>query len=140
MKTFVHEFEVEWGDCDPADIVYYPNFYRWFDNAAHRIFRQAGFDLAIVREEHDSLGFPLVRAHADFRSSARVGDRLQVLSRVDAIGHKSISLDHRILRGDVLLVEGREIRIMGFRYPDGKLGAAVIPEAFRLYFGFAAAE
>lgn len=135
-RRFVHRFEVEWGDCDPADIVYYPNFYRYFDNASHRMFRQAGFELATVREEHESLGFPLVKAEAEFRSPARVGDRLEIVSEVTAMGRKSITVEHRIRRGDTLLVEGREIRIMGVRTSDGKLTAAVVPAALRTYFGF----
>lgn len=135
-QRFVYEFEVEWGDCDPADIVYYPNYYRWFDNAAHRMFRRAGYDLAIVREEHASLGFPLVSAKADFRASARVGDRLRVESAVTAMGRKSITVDHRIERDGNLLVEGREVRIMGVRNADGSLAAAIIPDSLRDYFGF----
>ena len=34
--TFSHvtEFVVEFGDCDPAQIVFYPNFLRWMDAAS----------------------------------------------------------------------------------------------------------
>jgi acyl-CoA thioesterase FadM len=30
---------VEWGDTDAAGIVFYPNYYRWFDRAAHALLR-----------------------------------------------------------------------------------------------------
>ena len=33
---------VEWGDCDPADIVFYPNYFRWFDAASWNLFEVAG--------------------------------------------------------------------------------------------------
>ena len=30
------DVEISWGDCDPADIVYFPNYFRWFDaSTAH---------------------------------------------------------------------------------------------------------
>ena len=139
MPDPIYEFEVEWGDCDPADIVYYPNYYRWFDNAAHRLFAQAGYSLSSVRAQHRSLGFPLVNAKAQFRAPATVGDRLMIRSRVLAIGRKSITVEHRVMRGDTLLVEGEEVRIMGVWSDDGKLTAAVIPASFRRHFGFDAA-
>jgi 4-hydroxybenzoyl-CoA thioesterase len=132
----VYEFDVEWGDCDPADIVYYPNYYRWFDNASHRLFLDAGFGLASLREQHESLGFPLVDACATFRAPAKVGDRLRIYSQVSAIGRKSITVEHRVWCGDTLLVEGREVRIMGVRGGDGALKAVAIPEGFRSHFGF----
>ena len=136
-RESIYEFDVEWGDCDPADIVYYPNYYRWFDNASHRLFARAGFALDSVRKQHESLGFPLVDARATFRSPARVGDRLAVHSRVSAIGRKSITVEHRVTRGDTLLVEGREVRIMGMKKPGGGLAASPVPIALRRYFGFA---
>ena len=130
------EFEVQWGDCDPADIVYYPNYYRWFDNATHRMFDLAGFGLTTVREQHLALGFPLVNAQAQFRSPAHAGDRLRIESTITAIGRKSITAAHRVIRDETLLVEGREIRIMGVRNADGVLEAAFIPAALRQFFGF----
>ena len=27
---------VEWGDCDPAGIIFYPTYYRWMDAASWR--------------------------------------------------------------------------------------------------------
>ena len=29
-------FTVEFGDCDPAQIVFYPNYFRWMDAASLR--------------------------------------------------------------------------------------------------------
>src|SRR4051812_35838364 len=42
--TFTHTtpFTVEFGDCDPAGIVFYPNFLRWTDAASLRFFAAAG--------------------------------------------------------------------------------------------------
>jgi 4-hydroxybenzoyl-CoA thioesterase len=33
-KTVVHQVRVEFGDCDPARIVWFPNFFRWIDAAS----------------------------------------------------------------------------------------------------------
>ncbi len=36
------DITVEWGDCDPAGIVFYPNYFRWFNQGAHALFGAAG--------------------------------------------------------------------------------------------------
>jgi len=33
---------IEFGDCDPAGIVFYPNFQRWMDAASLHFFVQCG--------------------------------------------------------------------------------------------------
>ena len=36
-RTHTHIVSVEWGHCDPASIVFYPNFFTWMDQATrHR--------------------------------------------------------------------------------------------------------
>src|SRR5690606_34431112 len=33
MFSHTIKVEIQFGDCDPAGIVYYPNYFRFFDNA-----------------------------------------------------------------------------------------------------------
>jgi 4-hydroxybenzoyl-CoA thioesterase len=37
--------KVEFGDCDPAQIAYYPNLIVWVDHSTHHLFEAAGFPL-----------------------------------------------------------------------------------------------
>ena len=67
---------VEWGDCDPAQIVFYPNYFAWFDEATLAMFASFGLDLRALRGEWGILGLPLVDARASFRSAASFGDAL----------------------------------------------------------------
>ena len=34
MKTTLYRVSIEFGDCDPAGIVFFPNFSRWMDAAS----------------------------------------------------------------------------------------------------------
>ena len=64
---------IEWGDCDPATITFYPNSFRWFDQGTWRLFEVAGFypgDLIRERGVH----IPLVEAGAKFRRPGHMGD------------------------------------------------------------------
>ena len=38
-----YSFQVRWGDTDAAGIVYYPNFYKWMDEATHEYFKKLVF-------------------------------------------------------------------------------------------------
>lgn len=103
--------EVTWGDCDAAGVVFYPRYYAWFDASTHAMLDAAGLSHHRLKREFGALGAPLVRAEADFRSSATFGDTLTAECRVVAIGRRSFTVAHRLSLGDRLVVEGREVRI-----------------------------
>jgi 4-hydroxybenzoyl-CoA thioesterase len=132
----VYPVRVEFGDCDPAGIVWYPNFYRWFDAASHRLAEQAGYGLHALHAQ-GYLGLPLMQTGARYLRPARFGDPLEVRSRVVGFERRSFRVEHRILRGDELLAEGFEVRFLGLKHPDdpARLRAAELPEAFVQAFG-----
>ncbi len=78
----VYEVTVAWGDCDPAGIVFYPNYIRWFDEASRRLFAAAGLPWDTLFRQYDIIGLPLVSATADFRGPSRHGDTLVIHSEV----------------------------------------------------------
>ena len=41
-KTVVYEVEIMFGDCDPAGIVFFPNFSRWMDASSLNFFVKCG--------------------------------------------------------------------------------------------------
>ena len=45
-RTKLYRVTIEFGDCDPAGSVFYPNFQRWIDAAFNRAV--AGNDIAVV--------------------------------------------------------------------------------------------
>ena len=118
-KVHTTRFTVEFGDCDPAQIVFYPNYFRWMDAASLHYFRAVGVANWHQREAADGvLGMPLVDAQATFKATATYGDEIEVETSIVEWRRKSVVLQHLIRRGDVLLVEGREIRVFARRHPD----------------------
>ena len=102
--------EVHWGDCDPAGIIFYPTYFRWFDAAAWNFFAQVGYDVKRMRAEH--LAMPLVSAQCEFKASPVHGDRCEVLSRIMRWGGKSFVLGHEVRHEDgTLLANGVETRV-----------------------------
>ena len=41
MLTNTRTIRVQWGDCDPAGIVFYPRYFEWFDACTILLFEKA---------------------------------------------------------------------------------------------------
>lgn len=123
---------VEFGDTDPAAIVFYPNFFRWFDASAWRLFIQAGLTLDVMREEFGLLGVPIVDARSKFVKPARFGDSLEITSYVSTWKSRTFEVTHEVRRGDELCAEGVEVRVCAKLVvdPGAKLTAVRIPQEF----------
>lgn len=129
------EIQARWGDCDAAGIIFYPNYFRWFDDCTQALLDSVGLDQRSLRDEFGIVGTAAVDASARFTSPVSYGDVLQATSHVERWGTSSFTVYHRFERSsEVLAVEGREVRIWASREPDGRLRTEPIPEAFRMRF------
>jgi len=130
MLTVHLRKRVEWSHCDPAKIIFNPNYYIWMDEASHALLKQAGCDLVEQINDPESRGFPLVNSSADFISPAYYGDTLVLQSSVARFGNKSFTVAHTFMRGDQTLAKGTEVRVCGaidLQQPE-KLKAIAVPD------------
>ena len=132
-QVFRTEIQIGWGDCDPLGIVYYPNYFSWFDDGTHGLLGGAGFSQREIIARFGVLGTPLVDAGAKFRIPSSYGDRLTLESRVETWSSKSFRLAHILSRDGAIAVEGWEIRVFLAEDPEtpGRKRAVPVPEAFR---------
>jgi 4-hydroxybenzoyl-CoA thioesterase len=130
-RVHTSRFTVEFGDCDPAGIVFYPNFFRWMDAASLHFFRAAGLPPWREMEARNGIiGTPLVDAQARFLRPASYGDVVDIETTIAEWRDKSFVLTHVIRRGGDVLVEGREVRVFAARDPgDAARIRAVAPPA-----------
>lgn len=113
----VFPVQLQWGECDPAGIIFYPTYFRWFDAATWSMFAEAGYHAKRMRAEH--LAMPLVSAECQFKNPAQQQDRCEVRSRIARWGGKSFVVMHEVVREDAtLLAQGSETRVWG-RYESG---------------------
>lgn len=111
---------VGWGECDPAAIVFYPNYMRWFNEAADALMARLGLDWASTMVEHGTVGMPLVEVAAKFLYPSRYGDQLRIKSWVANVTRKTVTLRHDIDNGTHRAVEGAETRFWGVPHPEDK--------------------
>jgi 4-hydroxybenzoyl-CoA thioesterase len=121
---------VDWGHCDPAGIVFYPNYFRWFDECTTVLFENAGVPLPQLYRAHGLKGFPLLDARAKFSGASAFGDWLDCESSVSEWSDKTFKVCHRFLRGGSLMVDGWELRICAVPHPEDpqRIKAAPIPD------------
>jgi 4-hydroxybenzoyl-CoA thioesterase len=139
MFTSRRRIHVEWGDCDPAGIVFYPNYFRWFDASTAILFDDAGLPLPLLYREHGLKGFPLLEAKANFSGSSAFGDALDCETSVAEWAAKTFTVRHLLLRDGALLVEGTELRVCAVPHPDDpqRIKAAPIPAVVKERLGAA---
>ena len=77
--------QVQWGDCDPAGIIFYPTYFRWMDAATWAFLDSVGYSAKRMRTEH--LAMPLVSALCNFLAPAGQGDRCEVRSPFWSASH-----------------------------------------------------
>lgn len=139
-RTTKHTVYVTFGDCDPAGIVFFPNFSRWMDTASLSFFMQCGVPpWRELEKTRGIVGTPLLEINTKFMKSATYGETLTVSTHVEEWRAKVVVQIHRITRaradgGDDLICEGREVRAFVKRDPDDRdrLRAIPVPEDIRL--------
>jgi 4-hydroxybenzoyl-CoA thioesterase len=128
-KETTFSVNVLFGDCDPAGIVFFPNFSRWMDAASLHFFMQCGVPpWRELQKTTGIIGTPLLEIHTKFFMPATYGETIEVHTTVEEWRAKVLIQRHRIVRGDDLICEGRETRAFVVRQPDGRLKAIPVPE------------
>ena len=131
----VHNVRIEWGDTDPARIVFYPNYFRWFDAACDHMFDEVGFNKNKLLDAGYS-GMPIAEAHADFKRPGLYSDRIQVEAEAAEVKDKSVRFEYRVTRDGELLLTGHEVRVLTRPHPDDpkRLQAVSLPDELRARF------
>lgn len=127
-RSHIHRLRIAFSDCDPAQIVFFANYFKWFDAAFREFFTACG--IPSWREtsvERGIIGTPLVDAQAKFMNSATYGEDIEIETSVESWGSKSFVVRHVAHRGDTVLCEGREVRVFAMQDPENPLRIRAIP-------------
>ena len=105
------QIRIEWGDCDPGGIVFFPRYFEYCDACTNALFERAGLPKPELLKVHCIAGIPLVEARARFIVPSQFGDTVTVESCVSEWGRSSFSVHHKIFKEDVLALEIFEKRV-----------------------------
>lgn len=112
MFTNERTVTIEWGDCDPAGIVFYPRYFAMFDASTAVLFAAAlGYNKLEMLRRFNAAGFPMVDTGARFLVPSRFGDIVTIKTAITKFGRSSFDIAHQLMRGDVLAIEAHEKRV-----------------------------
>jgi len=136
--TLRRQLTIEWGQCDPAGIVFNSRYFEMFDISTWMLFEAAlGVTAHQLAETFGIIGIPLVDARANFLKAAKFGDEVQIESRVTEFRRSSFDVEHRLTIAGELAVDGAETRVWATRDrndPD-KIHGITIPSEVIARFG-----
>lgn len=91
-QSFVREKLIRFHHCDPAGIVFYPQYFVLFHELVEDWFNHGlGWRYAdLVLKQR--LGLPMVRVETDFLSPSTIGEMLRLSLSVKRIGRSSLTL------------------------------------------------
>lgn len=119
---FSVDIPISFGHCDPAGIVFYPNYYRWFDQCFHRFLQARVGGHAALCAQLQAKGLGLMDTQARYPAPARDGDLMRLEMRVAEWGAKTLRLSYVGTVEDRVVVDGRELRGL-FQMRDGRMRA-----------------
>ncbi|MFY0544565.1 acyl-CoA thioesterase [Brevibacillus sp. H7] len=122
--------KVTWGDTDMAGIIYYPNYFNWFNNGSLEMFNAIGLPPRELMSQQ-KIGLPLLDVGCRFCKPLYFNDEIRVVTKLVEVNEKTFRLEHEVYRGDELTGKGHELR--GWVHFDeaGNLKALPIPDEVR---------
>jgi 4-hydroxybenzoyl-CoA thioesterase len=121
---------IEWGECDPAGIVFYPRYFAMFDNATTLLFSAAlGMTKYQFLAKYDCAGYPMVDTRARFLIPCRFGDDVTIETTMTEAKRSSFNITHYLKKDGALAVEAFETRVWVGRDPvdQAKIKSQPIP-------------
>ena len=140
MASFIfrRQLTVEWGQCDPAGIMFNSRFFEMFDISTWMLFEAAlGVTAHELAATFGIIGIPLADARANFLKPAKFGDVAEIASRVSEFRRSSFDVEHRLSIDGQIAVEGMETRVWAVRsaHDPEKIHAIAIPAEVIAKFG-----
>ena len=97
---------INYEDTDAAGVVYYANYLAYMERARNACLRQAGFPLAMVRDDLNVV-FVVTEARLRYRRPARLDDVVDITLEVETARGASVTFVQQVRRDGDLLVDGR---------------------------------
>ncbi len=125
---------VRYAETDQMGVVYYANYFVWFEIGRVELMRSLGFDYREIEEQAQCF-LPVVEANCRYKAPARYDDLLTLETRVLNQRTSMIRFGYRLLREmpsridepvPVLLAEGETVHVV----VDRTMQKTPLPERF----------
>jgi acyl-CoA thioester hydrolase len=122
---------VRYAETDQMGVVYYGNYFTWFEIGRVELCRQLGFEYKRMEIEDDSF-IVVADAHCRYKRPARFDDLLAIRTKIAESQRRTVRFDYEIVNhasGEVLAT-GDTLHVICDRLGKPKS----LPEKYRKYF------
>lgn len=106
---FVRAYTIRFSHCDPAGIVFYPQYFVLLNDHIEDWFAQAlNCDFRTLHEDR-RLGVPTVHIDCDFTGPSRLSDTVDITLEITRLGNASVTLAREIRCGAEVRVRLRQV-------------------------------
>ena len=111
-NVFRRERLIRFSDCDPAGIVFYPQYFIMFNGLVEDWFNdglQLGYRRLVIERR---IGLPTVSLQADFVAPSKMGDTVELTLAIERMGARSITLELRCEGAGQLRMTMRQVLVI----------------------------
>ena len=108
-KAVVSRIRVRYAETDQMGVVYYANYYVWFEVGRTDLLRSAGGSYRDM--EKDGLQLPVIESHCEYRQPARYDDDLELRTTGSIVSPVRVKFSYELVRpkDNVTLATGHTI-------------------------------
>jgi acyl-CoA thioester hydrolase len=122
MPPHVTEYRVIYGDSDPFDVVYYANYFDFFERGRTELFRSLGMTYKDISGQ--GIFLPVSETFCKYHKSARYDDLLQIETSIAYLKRVSIRFDYKIYTGDPRSLVAEGYTVHAFVNREGRIKRA----------------
>jgi acyl-CoA thioester hydrolase len=100
---------VRYAETDQMGVVYYANYFVWFEVGRTDLLRSDGRTYRDM--ESEGLSLPVIDAHCEYKQSARYDDDIEIRTTAALLSPVRVRFDYQVVRpsDDVLLAAGHTV-------------------------------
>ena len=115
---------VQFSETDAAGIVHFSIFFRYFEDAEHAMWREAGLS---IHPEESAIGWPRVAASCEYHRPLKFEQVFDVTVRIGEMTKRTIAYIGEITRNGERIATGTWKIACVNKLPDGSMRSAEIP-------------
>jgi acyl-CoA thioester hydrolase len=87
---------VRYAETDKMGVVYYANYFVWFEVGRTDLLRQSGWNYRDM--EIEGFGLPVIEAHCTYKESAKYDDEIEVRTSAEMLSPVRVQFTYEIVR------------------------------------------
>jgi acyl-CoA thioester hydrolase len=122
MKPFTTEYRVIYGDCDPFDVVYYANYFDFFERGRTEFLRELGLTYRQISD--NGIFSPVSETYCKYVRPARYDDLLVIETTIAFLKRASIRFEYKVYQKESKVLLARGYTVHAFVNREGRIKRA----------------